>query len=90
MVQIFMHQVENIVDKFTTIPLVESLELGDPLTYDLLELVRSSPSTGFYPHFLDQTCVCLGQQALHAQGVINVDIFLIAVEQKVLCELISI
>ena len=59
-VQIFMYQVENIADKFTTIPLVESLILGDPLADDLLDFVRSGPSTGFYPHFLDQPCVGLG------------------------------
>lgn len=89
-VQIFMHQVENIVDKLARILLPESLELGDPLAYDLLEFVRSSLSTGFHPHLFDQTCVRLGQAALHAQGVLNVDIFLVTVEQEVLCELISI
>jgi hypothetical protein len=66
------------------------LELGDSLADDLLEFVRSSPSTGSYPHFLYQICIGLGQHALHAQGVLNVDIFLIAVEQEVLSELISI
>ena len=44
-VQIFVHQVENIVDKLTRILLAESLELGDPLSNDLLEFMRSSPST---------------------------------------------
>jgi len=85
-----VHQVENIVNKLTRILLAESLELGDPLADDLLEFVRCSPSTRFHPHLLDQTCVRLGQATLHAQGVLNVDIFLVAVEQEVLCELISI
>jgi hypothetical protein len=40
-----VHQVENIVDKLTRILLAESLELGDPLSNDLLEFMRSSPST---------------------------------------------
>lgn len=85
-----MHQVENIVDKLTRILLAESLELGHSLSHDLFEFMRRSPSTGFHPHFLDQACVRLGQATLHAQGVLNVDIFLVAVEQEVLCELISI
>jgi len=79
-VEVFVDQIEQIIEQFTSVLLAIAAEPGHSLAQYTFEVVRRGSSVFVDPHFLEEACKSSREPSFQAKRILFVDVLLVCVE----------